>query len=144
MAVDDAADDVGEVGLWFDADELAGLDQGSDGRPVLGPAVGAGEECILPIEGNRGVILPISGRKSRFTTDGTHFTGERFAAFMVRSVLQPMSSSSKENLARRLSWRHGCLTPRVERRWRSVPLPFRRRRLSILLCWRLNKGSGQA
>src|SRR5258708_32650838 len=53
MAVDDAADDVGEVGLWFDADELAGLDQGSDGRPVLGPAVGAGEECILPIEGER-------------------------------------------------------------------------------------------
>src|SRR5260221_1702160 len=53
MAVDDAADDVGEVGLWFDADELAGLDQGSDGRPVLAPAVGAGEECILPIEGER-------------------------------------------------------------------------------------------
>src|SRR3954447_4068727 len=39
MAVDDAADHVGQVGLGFDADQLAGLDQGRDHRPVRSSAV---------------------------------------------------------------------------------------------------------
>ena len=43
MAVDDAGNDVGEVGVRFDAEELAGFDQRSDHRPMLGTAVGAGE-----------------------------------------------------------------------------------------------------
>jgi hypothetical protein len=53
MAIDDAADDVGEVGVRFDADELAGLDQGRDRRPMLGSAVGAGKEGILAIQRQR-------------------------------------------------------------------------------------------
>ena len=53
VAVDDAGDDVGEVGVRLDADELAGLDQRGDDRPVLGAAVGAGEERILAVEGER-------------------------------------------------------------------------------------------
>jgi hypothetical protein len=38
---------VGEVGVRLDADELAGLDRGSDGRPVSGPAVGTVLESNL-------------------------------------------------------------------------------------------------
>ncbi len=39
MAVDDAADPVGQVGPGLDSDELASLDQGRDHRPVRGPTV---------------------------------------------------------------------------------------------------------
>ena len=53
MAVDDLGEDVGEVGVRIDAVELAGLDQRGDDRPVLAAAVGAGEERVLAIEGNR-------------------------------------------------------------------------------------------
>jgi hypothetical protein len=53
MAVDDAADDVGQVVVGLHADELAGFDQGSDDGPMFGAAVGSGEECIFPIEGQR-------------------------------------------------------------------------------------------
>ena len=44
VASDNAGDDVGEVSLWIDAVELAGLDERSDDGPVLAAAVGAGEE----------------------------------------------------------------------------------------------------
>lgn len=50
MAVDDAGDDVREVGLGVDAVEFAGLDARGDDSPVLGAAVGAGEERILPCQ----------------------------------------------------------------------------------------------
>ena len=53
MAVDDAGDDVGEVGLRIDAVELAGLDQRGDDGPVLAAAVGAGEEGILAVQRER-------------------------------------------------------------------------------------------
>ena len=35
VALDDAGDDLSEVGVWLDADELAGLDQRGDHRPML-------------------------------------------------------------------------------------------------------------
>jgi hypothetical protein len=41
MPLDDAGDDVSEVGLRLDADELTGLDQRGDRRPVLAAAVRA-------------------------------------------------------------------------------------------------------
>ena len=52
MAVDDLREDVGHIGLRIDAVDLAGLDERGDDRPVLSPAVRAGEESVLPIEGN--------------------------------------------------------------------------------------------
>ena len=52
MAVDDFRQHVGHVGLRIDAVELAGLDERGDDRPILGPAVRAGEESIFAIEGN--------------------------------------------------------------------------------------------
>lgn len=53
MAVDDAGDDLAQVGVMVDVVELAGFDERGDGRPVLGAAVGLGEEGILAIEGER-------------------------------------------------------------------------------------------
>src|SRR3954451_12512701 len=47
MAVDDAADHVGQVGPGFDADQLAGLNQRRNHRPVRGSAVRARKERIF-------------------------------------------------------------------------------------------------
>src|SRR4051812_48403643 len=53
MAGNDAGDDVREVGLRLDADQLAGLDEGGKDGPVLGAAVGTGEEGVLAGERER-------------------------------------------------------------------------------------------
>lgn len=52
MAGDDPGDHVSEVGVRLDAVELACLDQRSDRCPMLGAAVGAGEERILAVQRN--------------------------------------------------------------------------------------------
>ncbi len=44
MAVDDGAKRGGQVGLRIDGVELAGLDQRSDGRPILRSGIVAREE----------------------------------------------------------------------------------------------------
>jgi hypothetical protein len=90
---------------------------------------GAGEEPRLSTEGNRRIILPISGRKLRFIIGGMRSMDVRCGAITARSAAGLTSSSSKENLALRLSWRHGCLTRRLVREWRSVRLTFQLRRL---------------
>src|SRR5690606_10045046 len=40
-------------GVWLDADQLAGLDQRGDDRPVFGAAIRAGEECVLSVQSHR-------------------------------------------------------------------------------------------
>src|SRR3954453_22425195 len=64
MAVDDAADHVGQIGPGLDADQLAGLNQRRNYPPARAPAVRAGKQRVLPAKCNLLVILPISGRKS--------------------------------------------------------------------------------
>ena len=53
MAVDDLGDDVGEISVGIDAVEFAGFDQRCDDRPILGTAIGAGEQRIFAIQCNR-------------------------------------------------------------------------------------------
>ena len=53
MSADDPGDDVGEIGVRLDAVELGGFDERGDDGPMLGAAVGAGEEGILAIERDR-------------------------------------------------------------------------------------------
>ena len=53
MTVDDPSDGVGQVTVRFDGEQLAGFDQRGDDRPVLGAAVGAGEQGVLAVEGQR-------------------------------------------------------------------------------------------
>src|SRR3954452_4616126 len=49
MAVDNAVDHVGQIGLRLDADQLAGLNQGRNHRPVRRPTVRAGKQRIQSI-----------------------------------------------------------------------------------------------
>ena len=53
MPVDDVGEDFREVGLRIDGIEFAALDQRCDDGPILGSAIRAGEECILPVQCNR-------------------------------------------------------------------------------------------
>lgn len=53
MALDHAFEDVLEVSEWLDVVEPGSLDQGSDDGPGLGAAVGAGEQVVLPSQGDR-------------------------------------------------------------------------------------------
>jgi hypothetical protein len=53
VAVDDPSDDVGQVPVRLDGEQLAGFDQRGDDRPMLGAAVGAGEQSVLAVEGQR-------------------------------------------------------------------------------------------
>jgi hypothetical protein len=49
VAVDEAAEDVGEVAVGVDRIELAGLDQRGDDAPVDAALIGAGEQRVLPV-----------------------------------------------------------------------------------------------
>src|SRR5882757_9674430 len=53
MTVDDPGKDVGQIAKRIDVVEFAGFDQRSDSGPVLGAAVGAGEQCIIPVQRDR-------------------------------------------------------------------------------------------
>jgi hypothetical protein len=86
MSVDEAAGDVGEIGLGVDRVELAGLDQRGDHAPLDAALVGAGEQRVLAVEGDRPAILPMSGRKSRSTIAGTPSMGVVCGASAARSV----------------------------------------------------------
>jgi hypothetical protein len=55
---------------------------------MFGAAIGAGEQRILPIERNRPFILPMSGRKWKFITDGIRILAAR-SAFAVWSNGRP-------------------------------------------------------
>jgi len=50
VAIDDFGDDVDQIGKWLNVIELGRFDERGDGRPVLGPSVGACEQGVLPIE----------------------------------------------------------------------------------------------
>src|SRR6476620_6620480 len=56
MAVDDLADHIDQVGVRIDAVEFAGLDQRSNDRPVFAAAVGTGEERVLPVQCDWGML----------------------------------------------------------------------------------------
>ncbi|MGY4501291.1 hypothetical protein ACVWYH_005222 [Bradyrhizobium sp. GM24.11] len=73
VTIDDLCDDVGEVGVWFDIDELAGLDQRGDDGPMLAAAVGAREECVFAVQRNYPSILPMSGRMLKSFIAGMRF-----------------------------------------------------------------------
>ena len=53
MAVDDGGKCGGQVVERIDSVELAGFCERGDGRPVLGPSIVSGKECVLAIESNR-------------------------------------------------------------------------------------------
>jgi len=51
VTIDDPDDYVGNVMVRIDGEQLAGFDQRSDDRPMLGTAVGASEQRVLAVQG---------------------------------------------------------------------------------------------
>ena len=95
MCVDHAREHVAQIGVRFDAVQLAGCDQRADHGPALAAAVAACEEMVFAPEGNRPVILPISGRRSKSIIDGTHSMGAAFAANMSSGAPAAISFTSR-------------------------------------------------
>lgn len=54
---------IGQVGFGIEVGELGCLDNGHRVRDGLATRVGAGEQIVFAPDGNREVILPVSGRK---------------------------------------------------------------------------------
>jgi hypothetical protein len=71
--------------------QLCRFDQRSNAGPVDRALIVAGEEAIPAIESNRPFILPMSGRKWKFITDGIRILAAR-SAFAVWSNGRPAYS----------------------------------------------------
>ena len=91
----DPAEHIGEPSLRIDVVELGGLDQGEHRSGALAAPIGAGEEPSSAADGNRPVILPISGRRSRSIIAGTHIMGDAFVANMSSGAPAVMSFTSR-------------------------------------------------
>jgi hypothetical protein len=89
--IGDTAQHVGEPSLRIDGAEFRRADQGVHCSRSLTATVGAGEQPCAAPESNRPVILPISGRRSRSITAGTHSMGAAFAASMSSGAPAAMS-----------------------------------------------------
>src|SRR3979409_846481 len=82
----DTGQDVGQPGLRIDVVHFGRDDDAVHGSSALSAAIGPRKQPGLAAEGNRRVILPISGKKLRFTTGGMHSTAVRCGAITVRSA----------------------------------------------------------
>ena len=78
--VGNAGEHVGEIMLRVEAVELGAFDQRIDRRGAAAAGIGAGKQIILAANCNRPVILPMSGRKSKFITGGTRYIGVALVA----------------------------------------------------------------
>src|SRR5271166_1986050 len=114
MSVNHALEHVDEIGVRLDAIEFGGFDQRADDRPPLAAAVASRKQMVLAAERNRAVILPMSGRKLKFVTDGTRFMGGVFAANTRSGAPAASSSTSRRSPVWSSWWRRGCsIRPRA-------------------------------
>ena len=86
--VGDAGEHVGKVVLRIETVELGGFEQRIDRGSAAATAIGAGEQPVFAAKGNRPVILPISGRMSRYIIGA-------FAANMSSGAPAAMSFMSR-------------------------------------------------
>ena len=93
--IGDTAQHVGKPSLRIDAVEFRRADQGVHCSRSLTATVRAGEQVILAANGNRPIILPISGRRSRSIIAGTHIMGDAFVANMSSGAPAVMSFTSR-------------------------------------------------
>ena len=66
----DAGEDVGEIGVWVDAVQLAAFDEAGDCGPVFCAEIVSGEERIFAPDGHHPFILPMSGMNWTFNIAG--------------------------------------------------------------------------
>ena len=88
MALNHSFEHISEIGKGLDVVELGRGEERSDNGPAIAAAVRAGEQMVLAAERNRPVILPMSGRRSRFIIAGTHSMGAA-SGVSVASSAQP-------------------------------------------------------
>jgi hypothetical protein len=93
--VRDADEHVGEVVLRIETVELGAFDQRVDRGGAAAAGIRASKQVILAANGNRPVILPISGRRSRSIITGTLTMGAAFAANMSSGAPVAMSFTSR-------------------------------------------------
>jgi len=93
--IGDTAQHVGEPSLGVDAIEFGRGDQGVDRSSAFAAAVGAGKQPCSTPEGNRPVILPMSGSTSWSIIAGTHSMGAGFGANMSSTAPAATSFMSK-------------------------------------------------
>lgn len=135
LMIGDPSKDVGEPGLRISATELGRLDQRVHGGGPLAAAIGAGEDPRPSTEGDRAVILPMSGRKSKSAIGGTHSTGAVFAGSMLSDAWAARSFTSRWRTAWSSWWRHGCWTLPCAPGWRSARRVWRYQRWSsCIIC----------
>jgi hypothetical protein len=90
--VGDAGEHVAQIGLWVEPAHLGGLDQGIHRGRANAAGIRAGKKVVFPGHRNQPFILPVSGRKWKFTTDGIRILAARsaFAAWSnVSGLLSP-------------------------------------------------------
>jgi hypothetical protein len=87
----DASQDIGEPGLRINIVHFGGNDEAVHHRGPLAATIGAAEQPRLPTQSNRPFILPMSGRKWKFITDGIRILAAR-SAFAVWSNGRPAYS----------------------------------------------------
>ena len=85
---------VGEVGVRVHTVQFRGLQDRVYRGGALAAGMTAGEEPIASAQGNRPVILPISGRRSSSIIAGTHTMGAAFAANMSNGAPAAISFTS--------------------------------------------------
>ena len=63
MAVDDGCEDAGQVAMWFDKVQFAGLDERREHGPVLRSGIVASKECVLTLQcdGVDCALVPLPG-----------------------------------------------------------------------------------
>jgi hypothetical protein len=89
--IGDAAEHLAQVGFGIEAVELDAFNKGVDRGGALAAGIGAGEQIILPAEGNLADIMPISGRMSSSTIAGIRFMGKARVAFRSSGALRVSS-----------------------------------------------------
>ena len=87
-----------QVPVGFDAIRLGRFDQGIQIGTGARPADGVGEQPVAPTQGHHAVILPISGKKLKFTTAGIRFTADMYVRSTVSNALTVVSSTLRSNL----------------------------------------------
>ena len=93
--VRNAGEHVGEIVLWIETVELGAFDQRVDRGGAAAAGIRASKQVILAANSNRPVILPISGRKSKFITGGTRCMGVAFAASTLSDAPAVRSFTSR-------------------------------------------------
>ena len=113
-------DDVAEPGVRVDIVEAAGLDQRIHGGRTVTAAVRAAEGPVPAPDSNRRVILPMSGNKWNFITDGILIMAAVSDMRGAKSEPAERSFGLRSSPVRLSRFRRGCWIERFARTWKWV------------------------